>query len=133
MGFFPETLGKRPLQRLRRTTLLLGLLAFPAIVTAALILPDWWPRRLASVAPVPAFDPGIAPPGFAPPRADDPLPVGRVEELARLCGFTRLRDLDVPEEDLDEVAEATAVRPGAKANPRPASVDEIAGLLRSVW
>lgn len=60
-------------------------------------------------------------------------PVGRVEELARLGGFERLRDFGVPEDDLDEVAEATAVRAGAKANPRPASPAEIAELLRSVW
>ena len=65
--------------------------------------------------------------------ADQPLPVERVEELARMCGFTRLRELGIPEEDLDELAEATAVRAGAKANPRPASPAEIAGLLRSVW
>jgi maleylacetate reductase len=60
-------------------------------------------------------------------------PIGRVEELARLGGFERLRDLGVPEEDLAEVAEATAARAGARANPRPASPDEIAELLRSVW
>ena len=53
--------------------------------------------------------------------------------LARLCGFTRLRDLGVPEEELDEVAEATAVRPGAQANPRPATAEDVAELLRSVW
>lgn len=60
-------------------------------------------------------------------------PVARVEELARLGGFQRLRDLGVPEDELDEVAEAAAVRAGAKANPRPASAAEIAALLRSVW
>ena len=65
--------------------------------------------------------------------ADEPLPIARVQELARLCGFTRLRDLGVPEGDLAEVAEATAVRGGAKANPRPAGPAEIAELLRSVW
>ena len=57
----------------------------------------------------------------------------RVEELARSAGFARLRDLGVPEDELDEVAEATAVRGGAKANPRPATPAEIAELLRSVW
>jgi maleylacetate reductase len=66
-------------------------------------------------------------------EADEPLPIERVEELARLCGFTRLRDLGVPEEDLPVVAEATVVRPGAKANPRPASAAEVTELLRSVW
>ena len=63
--------------------------------------------------------------------ADDAI--GRVEELARLAGPTRLRDLGVSEDDLDEVAELTAVRPGARANPRPASAADIAELLRSAW
>ena len=67
------------------------------------------------------------------PLAIAAVPVETVEELARLCGFTQLRDLGVPEEELDEVAEATAVRGGAQANPRPASPAEIAELLRSVW
>jgi maleylacetate reductase len=60
-------------------------------------------------------------------------PAARVEELARLSGYERLRDLGVPENELDEVAEATAVRAGAKANPRPASPAEIAELLRSIY
>jgi maleylacetate reductase len=60
-------------------------------------------------------------------------PAGRVEELARLGGFVRLRDFEVPEAELDEVAEATAQRAGAKANPRPASPAEIAELLRSIY
>ena len=60
-------------------------------------------------------------------------PAARVEELARLSGYERLRDLGVPEDELDEVAEATAVRAGAKANPRAASPAEIAELLRSIY
>jgi alcohol dehydrogenase class IV len=60
-------------------------------------------------------------------------PAARVEELARASGFTRLRELGVPEDELDEVAEAAAQRAGAKANPRPASPDEIAELYRSIW
>jgi maleylacetate reductase len=63
--------------------------------------------------------------------ADDP--VGRVEELARLGGFERLRDLGVPEDELEAVAAATAVRGGAQANPRQASEAEITELLRSIW
>lgn len=63
--------------------------------------------------------------------ADDPPT--RVEELARRTGFERLRDLGVPEDELGQVAEAVAVRAGAKANPRPASPAEIAELLRSIW
>ena len=60
-------------------------------------------------------------------------PPARVEELARLAGFARLRDLGVPREELDEVAAAAASRPGARANPRPASPGEIAELYRQVW
>jgi maleylacetate reductase len=63
----------------------------------------------------------------------DDDPVSRVEDLARLSGYERLRDLGVPRDELDEVADATAVRPGAKANPRPATPAEIAELLRSIW
>jgi len=69
----------------------------------------------------------------AAPLALEVVPVETVEELARLAGFTRLRDLGVPEADLDDLAEASALRPGARANPRPASPAEIAELLRSVW
>jgi maleylacetate reductase len=59
--------------------------------------------------------------------------VARVEELARLGAFERLRDLGVPAEELGEVAAAVAVRPAAQANPRPASPSEIETLLQSVW
>jgi alcohol dehydrogenase class IV len=60
-------------------------------------------------------------------------PVDRVQQLARLGGFRRLRDFGVPEDELDEVAEATAVRGGARANPRPASPAEIAELFRQIY
>jgi maleylacetate reductase len=63
--------------------------------------------------------------------ADDAI--ARTEELARLAGYERLRDLGVPEDELDEVAEATAVRGGALANPRPASPAQIAELFRSIY
>jgi alcohol dehydrogenase class IV len=64
-------------------------------------------------------------------RSDDP--VSRVRELARLGGLERLREFGVPEDELDEVAAAAAVRPGARANARPATPAEIAQLLREVW
>jgi maleylacetate reductase len=64
-------------------------------------------------------------------ETDDPA--GRVVELARLGGFERLRDLGIPDDELDEVAEAAAARAGARANPRPATPGEIADLLRGVW
>jgi maleylacetate reductase len=60
-------------------------------------------------------------------------PAERVEQLARLGGFERLRDFGVPEGELGEVAEATAQRAGAKANPRPASPGEIAELFRTIY
>lgn len=60
-------------------------------------------------------------------------PAGRVEELARLGGYERLRDLGVPETAPEEVAEAVAARPGAKANPRPVAPADVEQLLRSIW
>jgi maleylacetate reductase len=60
-------------------------------------------------------------------------PAARVEELARLGGFERLRDFGIPEEDIPEVAAATVERAGAKANPRPASAAEVEELLRSIY
>jgi alcohol dehydrogenase class IV len=56
-----------------------------------------------------------------------------VEELARLGGFERLRDFDIPEKDLSEVAAAASERAGAKANPRPASPADVEELLRSLY
>ena len=60
-------------------------------------------------------------------------PAARVEELARLGGFERLRDLGIPEGAAAEVAEATAERPGAKANPRPVTPADVEQLLSSIW
>jgi alcohol dehydrogenase class IV len=60
-------------------------------------------------------------------------PAGRVEQLARLGGFERLREFAVPEEELAEIAASTVERAGAKANPRPASVAEVEELLRSIY
>jgi maleylacetate reductase len=60
-------------------------------------------------------------------------PTGRAEELARLSGFTLLRHLGIPRDDLPALAEAAAERGGAKANPRPASADDVLGLFESVW
>jgi maleylacetate reductase len=63
--------------------------------------------------------------------SDDPA--ARAEELARLGGFERLRDFGVPEDDLPELGVETAVRPGARANPRPVSPEDVETLLRSIW
>jgi maleylacetate reductase len=63
--------------------------------------------------------------------SDDPA--ARVEQLARLGGFERLRDLGVPEDSATEVAEAVAARPGAKANPREVTPADVEALIRSIW
>lgn len=57
----------------------------------------------------------------------------RVVELAGLGGFLRLRDFQVPEDDLPELARDAASRPGARANPRPVTASEAEALYRSVW
>jgi maleylacetate reductase len=62
---------------------------------------------------------------------DDPAAL--VEELARLGGFERLRDFDVPESELGEIAAATVERAGAKANPRRATAAEVEELLQSIY
>ena len=56
-----------------------------------------------------------------------------VGELARLGGFERLRDFGVPEEDLREIAEATVVRQGARANPRLVDIDDVEELLHNIY
>jgi maleylacetate reductase len=70
---------------------------------------------------------------FVPDGLLDGHAAGRAEELARLAGFTSLRALAVPEEDLLELADAIVRRPGALANPRPASPAEVVELLRSIY
>lgn len=56
-----------------------------------------------------------------------------VERLARLGGFGRLRDLGVPEGELEPAGADAAARPGARANPRPVTPAEATELLRAVW
>jgi alcohol dehydrogenase class IV len=60
-------------------------------------------------------------------------PAARVQELARLGGFRELRDFGIPEDELPEVASATAQRPGAKANPRKVTAADVETLLRSIY
>jgi maleylacetate reductase len=59
--------------------------------------------------------------------------VERSRELALLGGFDRLRDFGVPRDDLPALAAAAAERGGNRANPRPATPDEILELLASIW
>ena len=76
------------------------------------------------------FNEGVAPEAVR--RFRDAVGVD-VEELARLGGFERLRDFGVPEEDLGEIAAATIVRAGARANPRPVSAAEVEQLLHNIY
>lgn len=64
-------------------------------------------------------------------ESDDPAT--RTEELAAIALDTRLRDYDIPRDDLGELSDATAERGAAKANPRPASSAEIRELFEAVW
>jgi maleylacetate reductase len=60
-------------------------------------------------------------------------PAARVEELARLGGFERLRDFGVPEGELPAIAAAAAGRAGNRQNPHSASPAEIEMLLESIY
>ena len=60
-------------------------------------------------------------------------PAAKVEELARLGDFGRLRDFGVAEGDLAALAVSTAQRGGNQLNPRPATPAEIERLLRSIY
>lgn len=60
-------------------------------------------------------------------------PIARVSELTALAGPSRLRDYQVPRNDLPELAQATAELSAAKANPRPAPLDTVLELLEEIW
>jgi maleylacetate reductase len=60
-------------------------------------------------------------------------PASRVEQLAALAGPRRLAGLGVTEEDLPSLAADAAQRSGNRANPKPASPQEIEQLLREVF
>jgi maleylacetate reductase len=60
-------------------------------------------------------------------------PAAKVEELAQLGGFGRLRDFGIPEADLAAVAETAAGRNGNRYNPRPATPAEIRELLQTIY
>jgi alcohol dehydrogenase class IV len=60
-------------------------------------------------------------------------PSAKVEELARLGGFERLRDFGIAEDQLPAVAEMAAGRMGNKRNPKPATPAEIEAMLRSIY
>lgn len=59
--------------------------------------------------------------------------IARVTELAALAGPPRLRDYDVPREDLASLSQTIAQRAPAKANPRPAPPEAVLGVLEEIW
>jgi maleylacetate reductase len=59
--------------------------------------------------------------------------IARVTELGALAGPNRLREYDVPREDLASLSEAIAERAPAKANPRPAPASAIREVLEEIW
>src|SRR5262249_58493888 len=59
--------------------------------------------------------------------------IERVVELVRLGDFARLRDSGIPKQDLPSLAEDVAALPGARANPRPVSVEDAELVLLSTW
>jgi alcohol dehydrogenase class IV len=60
-------------------------------------------------------------------------PIARTTELAALAGSPRLRDYDVPRQDLESLAEVIAERAPAKNNPRPAPPDAVLTVLEGIW
>lgn len=60
-------------------------------------------------------------------------PVERSNELGSLGCPMRLRDYDVDRSALAATAEKVVVRAAAKANPRPASAEQVLGLLEEAW
>jgi maleylacetate reductase len=60
-------------------------------------------------------------------------PIGRVTELARLAGSPRLRDYDVPRQDLETLSEAIAERAPSKNDPRPAPPEAVLTVLEEIW
>jgi maleylacetate reductase len=89
-----------------------------------------------TLAPALRFAMGVAPDAvaaFGAAIGDATDPAGRVEELAALGGFGRLRDYGVAEADLAAIARAAAQRAGNQMNVRPATPEEIEQLLHSIY
>jgi maleylacetate reductase len=89
-----------------------------------------------TLPPALRFNAAIAPDavarfGAAIGAEDDPA--AKVEDLARLGGFERLRDFGLAVTDLRPAAELAAARRGNAHNPRPATAAEIEALLRSIY
>jgi alcohol dehydrogenase len=60
--------------------------------------------------------------------------ISAVRTLAADCGLpTRLRDVEVPEEALPELAALSIVEGAIFHNPRVATEEELLGLLRAMW
>ncbi|MBA3843979.1 MAG: iron-containing alcohol dehydrogenase [Actinobacteria bacterium] len=60
-------------------------------------------------------------------------PIQGARALAELGGFGCLRDYSIPEDELSDVAATASKRAGNRANPRPATPEEIAALYAEIW
>ena len=69
--------------------------------------------------------------GAAIGNEDDPAV--KVEELAHLGGFGRLREFGISERDLAPLAVSTSQRGGNQMNPKQATPAEIENLFLSIW
>lgn len=101
-----------------------GAYDLPHAATHAIVLPH-----------VLAFNAPAAPEAAARIAAalghDDPV-AGLVALAARVGAPTALRDVGLREDQIDEAAELAAAKVPA-ANPRPASREDLAALLRAAW
>jgi maleylacetate reductase len=89
-----------------------------------------------TLPPALRFNAGIDPGAvrrFGAAIGDEADPAAKVEELAALGGFGRLRDFGVAERDLPALAASTAQRAGNQLNARPGTPGEIEQLLRSIY
>ena len=86
------------------------------------------------LAPTLRFNEPVASGRARTPRRGARRRRGRRGGTARpLGGFERLRDFDVPQDELLTVAAAAVERPAARANPRRATAEDIEQILQSIF
>ncbi len=62
------------------------------------------------------------------------MAIERIKELINEVGLpTRLRDVGVPREGLEVIAEACMTDHQIRNNPKPVSQEELIGVLKKAW